>query len=50
MIKKTYENPESELIEVRFEEAFLQGTNGGYNSSNHTQYITGDPNDGYEEL
>ena len=49
MIKKLYEIPESELLEVRFEEAFLQGT--GYNPNNHTQYLKGvNSEDDYEEL
>ena len=50
MIKKTYfEAPQAELIEVRFEEGFLT-LSDQVNSNNHTQYLTGDPNDGYEEL
>ena len=50
MMKKSfYETPESELIVVRFEEAFLQGT--GYNPNNHTQYLKGvNSEDDYEEL
>ena len=49
MMKKLYEIPESELLVVRFEEAFLQGT--GYNSNNHTQYLKGvNSEDDYEEL
>ena len=49
MMKKLYEIPESELLVVRFEEAFLQGT--GYNPNNHTQYLKGvNSEDDYEEL
>ena len=49
MKRKIYENPESELLIVRFEEAFLQGTN--YNPDNHTQYLRGvNSEDDYEEL
>ena len=45
MIKKQlYIIPETEVLEVRFEENILSG----FNAKNHTQYITGD--DDYEEL
>ncbi len=36
MIKKTYENPESELITVRFEENVMSPV---VNSTNHTEYL-----------
>lgn len=44
MIKKTYENPESELITVRFEEGFLTTSPGGY-SDQGTSPNTGEDDD-----
>lgn len=39
MIKKTYENPESELFVVRFEENIMSPT---YNNNQHTEYLDGE--------
>ena len=49
MIKKTYENPKSELITVRFEENFCTSPNGSWDDSikRGSIWSTDDPEDGY---
>lgn len=44
--KQGYVAPLSDLLVVRFEENIMSG----YNSSNHTQYLTGGVDNDYEEL
>ena len=46
--KLLYEQPDCELLVVRFEGNFLTGTN--FNPDNHTQYIKGGADDDYEAL
>ena len=51
MKKLLYEQPKAEVFEVRLKTRILGGSPDGYNSTNHTQYLTGgDNNDDYEEL
>ena len=51
MKKHTYEQPLAETFELSIQNTILDGSpNDGYNSSNHTQYITGGTDDNYEAL
>lgn len=43
MKKKLYENPEAELITVRFEENIMSPT---YNENQHTEYLDGEEDGG----
>lgn len=51
MKKEIYSQPTAEIFELRLSANVLQGTSpNGYNDSNHTEYITGGADDGYEAL
>ena len=45
-LKELYSSPTTELLVVRFEDALLQASTNGMNSTNHTEYLFGEEDGG----